>query len=692
MLSFVFAILTLVACSTTDTGNLNPEPDPDPRPVDPEPVTQEWKAADIGGVNLGTSDIEDQQIILRSIGDIADGSDQFHFTYQEAAGDVGIVAHLVEHSATTPQIWPKAGLTIRGGLNADDANVTIYAIDNDQYRGLIVTSRNAEGEDTVWRGSRSGATAPLWLRVVRDGNEVVAQASPDGTSWEEVASATVQLPEEVYVGLAVAAGSQPNPVEAVYESVSIFEAEPGDPTDLEPTPEPNPEPNPDPEPNPEPEPEPTPEPTPVPNPDPNPGPKTETTYQIDTTSNFLNPERGFHSEVDLINGTGFDSVRNRGYTLVRSYVRLDDYRNSAIPSNFIDRLGNGLERARSAGIKVVLRFSYNFGNGPDAPLDRVLQHIDQLEPVLHEYADVIAVLQAGFIGAWGEWHSSQNNLTTSSNKRTIGQALLDATPDSRMVQVRAPFHRRDIVGSPDPNVDIFGDSHQARLGFKNDCFLSTDSDTGTYGGDQVRDRRETAEFTTYTATGGETCAIGYPSSRQDCVNALDELAQFHWDYLNSGFHSGVLNRWRDQGCFDEITRRLGYRLGLESGAVSADVAPGGTLTVDLSMRNDGFGKVYNPRPIDIVLRNTSTGETRTVRAVSDARTILPLAGESRDLQLSVTVPNNLPAGSYDVLLSLPDAASNLANDVRYNIRFANVGMWQESTGLNDLGLTTRVGN
>ena len=261
-----------------------------------------------------------------------------------------------------------------------------------------------------------------------------------------------------------------------------------------------------------------------------------------------------------------------------------------------------------------------------------------------------------------------------------------------MVQVRAPFHRRDIIGSPDPNVDIFSGSDHARLGFKNDCFVSTDSDTGTYGGDQVRDRRETAEFSTYTVTGGETCAIGYPSSRQDCVNALDELAEFHWDYLNSGFHSGVLNRWRDQGCFEEVTLRLGYRLGLQTGAVSAEVTPGGTLTVDLRMRNDGFGQVYNPRPIDVVLRNAATGETRSVRAVNDARTILPLAGETEDLQLSITVPSNLPAGDYDVLLALPDASSTIANDTRYNIRFANVGTWQDSTGLNDLGLTTSVRN
>lgn len=657
MLTFFFTILVLSACSTVaDNPGSNPN-----NPT--TPVGTEWKSADIGGTDLGHAEFENGRLKVSGAGDLSDRSDEFYFHYLEAEGEVSIVARLTEHGATLPNSWPKAGITIRDSLDPGSANMTIYAISNDQFNGLVVQGRRSGGGSTSVIGTRSGATTPLWLRLMRSGNSVVAEISNDGENWTEVASdSTIQLSGSVYLGPVVASGRDNNSaIDAVYQDLKVVDADGGDLPG-----------------------------TPNPDPDPNPGPKSETTYQIDSSSNFLNPERGFHSEVDLFSGSGFDNVRGRGYTLVRSYVRLDDYRNSAIPSDFLNNLRNGLARARTAGVKIILRFSYNFGNAPDAPLNRVLEHIDQLEPILHEYSDVIAVLQGGFIGAWGEWHGSTNGLTSAANKRTIGQALLDAMPDSRMVQVRAPFHRRDIVGSPDPNVELFGDSYQARLGFKNDCFLSTDSDAGTYGGDQVRDRNETEQFTVYTAVGGETCAIGFPSSRQDCVVALDELAQFHWDYLNSGFHSGVLNRWRDQGCYDEIARRLGYRLGLQTAAVTAEVNAGGTLTLDLRMRNDGFGKVYNPRPIDIVLRNTATGQTHTVRAVADARTILPLAGEIRDIQLSVTLPGDLAAGAYEVLLGMPDADATLAGDARYNIRLANVGTWQESTGLNALGLTTQV--
>lgn len=671
MLTFIIAIATLLlnSCST-------PLNDIDAGQRDAR--GQKWQSADIGGQGLGESIIAQGEVRLESMGDIKDYADAFHFTYLEAEGNVGIVARLFEHSATTPHIWPKAGLTIRGGLQPGDANVTIYAIDNDMWRGLVVQSRSARGDSTKVIGNIQGVAAPLWLRLTRDGDEVAADTSSDGESWERIASGLVHFSGGLYLGLAAASGNERSTVEAVYQDVQLVRS---DGTNLG-----------DPPTEPEPAPAPTPSPNPEPAPAPNPGPKSSTTYQVDSSSNFLNPERGLHSEVDLIAGTGFDDVRGRGYTLVRSYVRLDDFRSSSISSGFLNDLRSGLQRLRSSGIKVVLRFSYNFGNGPDAPLDIVLRHIDQLTPILNEYSDVIAVLQGGFIGKWGEWHSSQNGLTSSSNKKIIGEALVEALPDTRMIEVRAPFHRRDIVGSPSPDVEMFGTSAQARIGFVNDCFLSTDSDTGTYGGDQTRDRRETADFTRYTVTGGETCTIGYPSPRQDCTVALKELGEFHWDYLNAGFYANVLNRWRDQGCFGEIERRLGYRLALQTGAATSSVDAGGVLTVDLAMRNDGFGKVYNPRPIDIVLRNNATGEMRTVRAVSDARKMLPLAGEARSLQLSVIVPSDLPTGGYSILLALPDAASTLSTDVRYNIRLANVGTWEVGPGLNNLGLTTQVRN
>ena len=323
----------------------------------------------------------------------------------------------------------------------------------------------------------------------------------------------------------------------------------------------------------------------------------------------------------------------------------------------------------------------------------VLQHIEQLEPILADHYDVITTLQAGFIGLWGEWHGSTNDLASPENKRLITSALLDALPVERMVQLRSPYHRRHALDGPPPTSGVvpFVGSAETRVGFKNDCFVSTDSDAGTYNeDDQTRDREEVARFSSYTVVGGETCELGFNTERQSCSVALAELEQFHWDYLNAYYYEGVLDRWKSEGCYDEISRRLGYRLALERVSFPARVGAGEEFTVAIKLRNVGFGKVYNPRPVDLVLRSEGGGTTHTLRALGDARQSLPLAGETREFDLSVDLPADLPAGSYEVLLRLPDAASTLENDPRYHIRLANPDVWEDETGLNDLGLLTTV--
>ncbi|WP_449437745.1 DUF4874 domain-containing protein [Pedobacter steynii] len=88
----------------------------------------------------------------------------------------------------------------------------------------------------------------------------------------------------------------------------------------------------------------------------------------------------------------------------------------------------------------------------DAAKSIVLGHIEQLKPLLTENADVIACVQLGFIGTWGENYYSdffgdaslnggQESKLTDQNWRDrieVLKALLAAMPADRMVQVRYP--------------------------------------------------------------------------------------------------------------------------------------------------------------------------------------------------------------------------------------------------------------
>lgn len=409
------------------------------------------------------------------------------------------------------------------------------------------------------------------------------------------------------------------------------------------------------------------------------------TYRGDS-SIFPNPERGWYTEVAL---DDYGTVYGDGFTLVMRYVRLDRYRSGALPKAFLDELASQFAATRTAGLKLVLRFAYNRSqNGADAPARVVLDQIAQLKPLLYDYTDVIAVVQAGFIGAYGEWHDSTHDLTSSANRVAITRALLKALPATRMVEIRSPSRADDVVPTPPDARNAFDGSVTSRVGQHNDCFLSTSNDAGTYL--SAADRTYAKRVTTYTAMGGETCRLGGLSSRNDCPTSLEQLATYHWDYLNADYYTAIYDKWKKQGCYDEITRRLGYRYALTKVTAPTALAPGDPLGVTITLHNAGFGKLYNPRPLELALVPVSGGRRVIVTVTSDARRMLPLAGRTATIDVGAALPADTPPGDYDVFLSLPDASPQLAPDPRYAIRLANQGVWVAADGTNDLQLQIRV--
>ena len=85
----------------------------------------------------------------------------------------------------------------------------------------------------------------------------------------------------------------------------------------------------------------------------------------------------------------------------------------------------------------------------------------------------------------------------------------------------------------------------------------------------------------------------------------------------------MVDKWRSQGAYDEITRRLGYRFVLQETTAQSTVAPGGTFSLNVRVQNEGFGKLYNPRPMNVVLRPVDGGATTTLVAYTDVRAALP---------------------------------------------------------------------
>lgn len=393
----------------------------------------------------------------------------------------------------------------------------------------------------------------------------------------------------------------------------------------------------------------------------------------------LNPERGFYDVIDLVNGRSFTGLRTKGITLGLAQIRLDSFRTRALDQAVLDRITTGLSRVRAAGIKVILRLQYNDGpvGAADATLDRIRGHVAQLQPILAANADVIAFVQAGLIGAWGEWHSSTNGLDTTANRRAVVDALLAAVPTDRMVQVRTPhFVSAMFPGGALTAAQAFTGTARARVGHHNDCFLASADDFGTYQSPVETGKTFIATDSQFTPMGGETCAVNAP--RSDCASATQEMARLHFTYLNSLYHPDVLRSWTTQGCMPDVKARLGYRLVLDRVEHPARLVPGAELQLTLALRNTGYASPLNARPVEIVL--DGPGGRRTLAAAGvDPRRWLP---GSHEVPLAVTVPADLAPGSYRVAVRLPDAAATLAARPDYAIQFANTGVFDAATGDN----------
>ena len=422
-------------------------------------------------------------------------------------------------------------------------------------------------------------------------------------------------------------------------------------------------------------------------------------YQA-SDKNFANPERGFYMamEVYRADGTGIadaslNANRLQGRSLVLLEFHLKDYVACDISEDYLEMIRLKFQALRRGGNKCVLRFCYSNGFAEsdkpwDAPIDQVLRHIEQLRPLLQEYYDVIMVVQAGFVGSWGEWYYTQN-YTEDAPRKQLVDALLDAVPAERQIELRTPAFKMNLYGHSLADTLTRAEAHlhteKARLGGHNDCYLKTSNDNGTFNG--AGERAYWAAETLYTIMGGETCgwsAYCNCEPQPDFANAhgvLADMAIYHFTYLNINYDRDVLKKWKSQGCFEEIEKRLGYRYILESGQFTKAPAAGEPFRIILKIRNDGFAPAQNPRDAYLVLTDPNGEVVKTWPLNSDPRFWMP--GEITSIDQTISLPENI-SGKMTLHLNLPDPCDNLCTNPLFSIRLANEDVWDENTGYNML--------
>jgi hypothetical protein len=373
---------------------------------------------------------------------------------------------------------------------------------------------------------------------------------------------------------------------------------------------------------------------------------------------IMSPERGWwlFAAEDFAQATEEEiaDVSELGMTVAYGIVRLDDYRDADLTPEFLASLQQRFDWSRKHGIKIILRFAYNYPgssqdyeDAKDAPLPQVLAHIEQLGPLIAANADTILVLQAGFIGAWGELHTSSNDLDTPDAKATIRDALYSTVPDKIPLQWRYP-------------PDILSWSGDTRMGFNNDCFLSSETDVGTYDEDPAvaaNQRAAMEELTDRHYFSGETCDADVENLRSGCDQILAEGARFHLSALNATYYEAFHKAWKAQGCFKEVTRKMGYRLRLVQMETDGNA-------IRLTIANDGWARPLQARPVVLITFRDGAETGRTVLTGTLAE-----LGAGDEKSFSATLPEI--AGADRLCIAAPDVSPRLSNTPAYAVRFAN---------------------
>ncbi len=408
----------------------------------------------------------------------------------------------------------------------------------------------------------------------------------------------------------------------------------------------------------------------------------------ETNAAVINPERGFYSahEVHSDKDTPLQAgdVRARratGHSVLLLEFYLTDFVSGNISAKYIKNIQASLEAMREGGCKAIVRFAYTWDQNAeikDAEVEQVLKHIAQLKPTLQKYEDVIFVLQAGFVGVWGEWYytshfgMSPKTANDYAPRKQVTDALLDALPASRQIELRTPTFKMKMYGMSLKDTLTSATAHDgsvsSRLAGHNDCFGASANDQGTFDNDDTREFWK--KDTRYTIMGGETCAV---SEFCLCPQSLKDLADYHWTYLHDGYNQDVLSRWRSDGCYSEIEKNLGYRLVLQDVHYSA-IEAGKPCKVTIRLNNNGYAAPMNPREAWLVWKGSDGKVVKSPLGV-DPRTW----HSGYNAVISQFVPTTDKGTLY---LELSDPL--IQGNPDFSIAFANINVFDSKTGYNQL--------
>lgn len=331
-------------------------------------------------------------------------------------------------------------------------------------------------------------------------------------------------------------------------------------------------------------------------------PKSTLTFK-ESNKELINPGRGFYVQINSNEEERFEELKNENVKIALVAYDIEDYINTKISDEKLKELQIVLNEARVYDMQIIFRAAYGFDPKYKDPetIDNIYTHIKQIAPILNANKDVILSVQAGFIGPWGEWHSSKFFTGSKDEVKLRNQilsVLLESLDKDIVLNVRRPRFIRDAI---EAGID------KSRLGIHDDALLSTKDDMGTYDDLDYSREKELAwakANLTRGVNGGEMPLV---SEYSNINNAIKEMESLQITYLNCRYNKEVLDEWKTteykgQNGLEYIKNHLGYRLWLGEAQLSTYIKSNRDFSIKAVIHNSGFAPMDNGNKLFLIMK------------------------------------------------------------------------------------------
>lgn len=405
-----------------------------------------------------------------------------------------------------------------------------------------------------------------------------------------------------------------------------------------------------------------------------------------------NPNRGFYvlhgyyihdKMVDFREDVAADYCKDTESTITLVEINLAEFINGPISDQGLRNIENLFATLHDIDKQLIVRFLYDW-NGENIDheprsIDIILGHMEQLGPIINDYADDIYMLQGLFIGNWGEMNGTK--YANKDDVYLLANKLAEVTDPDIYLAVRMPMYWRmatECAGVTEKQLVIYeGTDLVSRLSIYNDGMLGNALDYGTYGEES---REEVGDFSfwnreeeiafqeelcKYVPNGGE---VINPNPYNDFDAAIADLSRMHVSYLNLEYDVNVYDKWNretvtDNSVFDGqtgklyIENHLGYRFVITDNRIQYNTLKD-EATVSVELQNVGYAPIYKEPETRVLLVNRTTGECMSKPADLFLRSLSGGANNEEKVSTDVTFSmTGQEAGTYEVYLYLEDKAS-----------------------------------